>query len=68
MNKTSSKPVVNMANYSVSLSQALYDLFETAIKSEYPDLEASVVIATSKVADYQCNSAMAISQVLKFEF
>ena len=63
MNKTSSKPV-NMANYSISLTQALYDLFETAIKSEFPDLEASVVIATSKVADYQCNSAMAISQVV----
>lgn len=63
MNKTSSKPV-NMENYSISLTQALYDLFETAIKSEFPDLEASVVIASSKVADYQCNSAMAISQVI----
>jgi hypothetical protein len=50
--------------HSISVTDTLYDLFDKAIQAEFSDVpEASVIIATSKVADYQCNSAMAISQV-----
>ena len=51
-------------NYSLSVNETLYSLFDKAIQSQYADMsEAAVVITPSKVADYQCNSAMAISQV-----
>ena len=42
----------------------IYSLFDNAIQATYADLaEAAVVITGSRIADYQCNSAMAISQV-----
>lgn len=48
----------------------LKNVFEVAIRSAYPDLEdPPVVLSLSgnnpKFGDYQCNSAMAISQLLK---
>jgi hypothetical protein len=50
--------------HSISVTDTLYSLFDRAIQAEFSDVpEATVIIATSKVADYQCNSAMAISQV-----
>jgi hypothetical protein len=52
-------------NYSLSVNETLFSLFDKAIQSQYADMsEAIVVITPSKVADYQCNSAMAISQVI----
>ena len=51
-------------NYSLSVYETLYSLFDRAIQTQYPDLaDAAVVITPSKVADYQFNSAMAISGV-----
>lgn len=51
--------------YSLSINDMLYSLFDRAIQAEFSNLpDATVVIAPSKVADYQCNSAMAISQVI----
>lgn len=65
-----SKPVPNDAekhNYSLSVNDMIYGIFDSAIQAAYPDIPNSpVVITTSKVADYQCNSAMAISQVCYF--
>lgn len=65
----SSKPVPNESErdkYSLSITDTLYSLFDKAIQAEYSSLpEAAVVITASKMADYQCNSAMAISQVFK---
>lgn len=61
-----SKPLnADPENYSTSITDMLYSLFDHAIQEVYSNLpDASVVITSSKVADYQCNSAMAISQVL----
>ena len=51
-------------NYTLSVNETIYHLFDEAIQAQFPTIaEAAVVIAASKVADYQCNSAMAISQV-----
>ena len=56
-------------NYSLSVNETLFSLFDKAIQSQYADMsEAVVVITPSKVADYQCNSAMAISQVISIVF
>jgi hypothetical protein len=50
--------------YSLSITDMLYSLFDKAIQAEFSDLpDAAVLITASKVADYQCNSAMSISQV-----
>jgi hypothetical protein len=50
--------------YSVSITDTLENLFDRAIQSTYPELaEAAVLITSSRVADYQCNSAMSISSV-----
>ena len=52
--------------YSISITDTLTALFDRAIQAVYSDLpDASVIITFSKVADYQCNSAMSISQALK---
>jgi hypothetical protein len=52
--------------YSVSITDTLENLFDRAIQANYPELaEAAVLITTSRVADYQCNSAMSISSVRK---
>ncbi len=62
-----SKPVPDEAekhNYSLSVNDMIYGLFDSAIQAAYSDIPtAPVVITASKVADYQCNSAMAISKV-----
>lgn len=50
-----------------SIVDILNQIFEEAINSTFPDLpETPIAIANSpKFADYQCNSAMAISGLLK---
>lgn len=69
LRKLTFKPVpvdVNKENHSTSITDSLYGLFDRAIQYQYSNLpEASVLITNSKVADYQCNSAMSISQALK---
>jgi arginyl-tRNA synthetase len=53
-------------NYSLSVAETLHCIFDKALQAQYANMpEALVVITPSKVADYQCNSAMAISQTLK---
>lgn len=54
----------------VSIIKALTKIFTEAIQSAFPDLKSAPVIiaeSTTKVAqgDYQCNSSMPISQLLK---
>ncbi len=52
--------------YSLSVIDMIYALFDRAIQAEFADLPtAAVVITPSKVADYQCNSAMSISNAMK---
>ena len=67
--KLTSKPLPPASStdkYSISITDTLYGLFDKAIQVEFADIaEAAVVITGSKVADYQCNSAMAICQALK---
>jgi hypothetical protein len=56
------------AQYSLNISDSLYNLFDRAIQAAFPDIaetQSTVVITTSRVADYQCNSSMGISQVRK---
>lgn len=51
--------------YSLSVIDMIYGYFDKAIQAEYSNLPgATVVITPSKVADYQCNSAMSISNVI----
>lgn len=61
---------VSSVEGNVSILNELEKVFEVAIASAYPDLEdASVAVTVSgnnpKFGDYQCNSAMSISQLLK---
>ncbi|XP_067852206.1 arginine--tRNA ligase, cytoplasmic isoform X2 [Heptranchias perlo] len=60
-----SKPGTSMIN----INQLLQNIFSVAIKVAYPHLENPPLAVTpgqhSKFGDYQCNSAMAISQLLK---
>ncbi|RNA01887.1 arginine--tRNA cytoplasmic [Brachionus plicatilis] len=59
-------PTESKNKYSTSITDTLYSLFDKAIQAEFSEIaEASVVITGSNVADYQCNSAMAICQALK---
>ncbi|XP_032108593.1 arginine--tRNA ligase, cytoplasmic [Sapajus apella] len=59
------KPTKNMIN----INSRLQEVFGHAIKAAYPDLENPPLIVTPsqqpKFGDYQCNSAMGISQMLK---
>uniref|UniRef100_A0A8C5ZCG6 Arginine--tRNA ligase, cytoplasmic n=1 Tax=Marmota marmota marmota TaxID=9994 RepID=A0A8C5ZCG6_MARMA len=59
------KPTKNMIN----INRRLQEVFGCAIKAAYPDLENPPLIVTPsqqpKFGDYQCNSAMGISQMLK---
>lgn len=53
-----------------SILDTLNNLFSTAIKEAFPDIpDAPVVIALSgnnpKFGDYQCNSALQISNIFK---
>ncbi|XP_013189791.1 arginine--tRNA ligase, cytoplasmic [Amyelois transitella] len=54
----------------ICILDELKNVFEAAITSAYPDLEDPPVVITlsgnnPKFGDYQCNSALAISQLLK---
>ncbi|XP_078267442.1 arginine--tRNA ligase, cytoplasmic [Rhinoraja longicauda] len=55
----------------ININQRLQGIFRTAIKLAHPHLENPPLAVTpsqgSKFGDYQCNSAMAISQLLKAE-
>jgi hypothetical protein len=66
--KLTSKPQPNKnerSKYSISVTDTLESLFDRAIQAVYSDLpDAAVIITNSKVADYQCNSAMSIAQVI----
>ena len=59
-------PANEKDNYSLSIVDWLYSLFDKAIQEEYSSIPAATVTLTnSKVADYQCNSAMKIAGELK---
>ncbi|XP_021553779.1 arginine--tRNA ligase, cytoplasmic isoform X1 [Neomonachus schauinslandi] len=53
----------------ININSRLQDVFGCAIHAAYPDLENPPLIVTPsqqpKFGDYQCNSAMGISQILK---
>ncbi|PVD34867.1 hypothetical protein C0Q70_06146 [Pomacea canaliculata] len=51
---------------SVSVQCMLEDVFRMAIMSAFPELESPAVMVTpsSKMADYQCNSAMSLAQLI----
>lgn len=53
----------------INIISGLQEVFGCAIKAAYPDLENPPLIVTPsqqpKFGDYQCNSAMGISQMLK---
>lgn len=49
----------------ISVLGHLRDLFSEAISLAYPELKSTTVLADSSKADYQCNSALAMSQLLK---
>lgn len=55
----------------ININQRLQGIFRIAIKLAYPRLENPPLAVTpsqgAKFGDYQCNSAMAISQLLKAE-
>lgn len=65
------EPIINLSlnseneqNYSTIVSKNIFDFFKKAIKSQFPDVsEDSIAIVIGKMADYQCNSAMSVSQV-----
>lgn len=70
--KLTSKPLPPdslINNYSISITDTLYAIFDRAIQAQFSSLpdNSSVLITGSKIADYQCNSAMAISQVNIFK-
>ncbi|XP_028573321.2 arginine--tRNA ligase, cytoplasmic [Podarcis muralis] len=62
--RSRSKPSKGMIN----INSRLQDIFGVAIKAAYPDLENPPLLVTpsqqSKFGDYQCNSAMSITQIL----
>ncbi|XP_051955371.1 arginine--tRNA ligase, cytoplasmic [Xyrauchen texanus] len=53
----------------MNINQGLQQIFGEAISTAYPDLENSPLAVTpnqqAKFGDYQCNSAMAMSQMMK---
>ncbi|XP_004611509.2 arginine--tRNA ligase, cytoplasmic [Sorex araneus] len=59
------RPTKNMIN----INRRLQEIFGCAIRSAYPDLENPPLLVTPsqqpKFGDYQCNSAMSISQMFK---
>lgn len=52
----------------ININSRLQEVFGHAIKAAYPDLENPPLLVTPsqqpKFGDYQCNSAMGISQVM----
>ncbi|KAG9351943.1 hypothetical protein JZ751_023194 [Albula glossodonta] len=53
----------------ININQRLQDIFGSAIQAAYPDLENPPLTVTpnqqAKFGDYQCNSAMAMAQMMK---
>ncbi|XP_073913845.1 arginine--tRNA ligase, cytoplasmic isoform X2 [Castor canadensis] len=53
----------------ININSRLQEVFGHAIKAAYPDLESPPLVVTPsqqpRFGDYQCNSAMGISQLLK---
>lgn len=51
----------------ININSCLQEIFGAAIQAAYPDLENPPLVVTPsqqpKFGDYQCNSAMGISQV-----
>lgn len=51
----------------ININSCLQEIFGAAIQAAYPDLENPPLVVTPsqqpRFGDYQCNSAMAISQV-----
>lgn len=61
---------INSVEGNICIVDELKNIFEFAIGSAYPDLEDPPIVITlsgnnPKFGDYQCNSAMPISQLLK---
>ncbi|XP_011556293.3 arginine--tRNA ligase, cytoplasmic [Plutella xylostella] len=61
---------INSVESNFCILEELKNIFEVAIGSAYPDLEDPPIIITlsgnnPKFGDYQCNSSMAIAQLLK---
>lgn len=61
---------VNSVEGNICILDELKNIFEVAITCTYPDLEDPPIVITlsannPKFGDYQCNSAMPISQLLK---
>ena len=58
---------MNDDNCMVDVSESIKDLFDAAIQAAYPNIPDTMVgVNTSqqqRFGDYQCNSAMGISQV-----
>lgn len=56
-----------MAKSMININSCLQEIFGVAIQSAYPDLENPPLVVTPsqqpKFGDYQCNSAMGITQV-----
>ncbi len=51
-------------NYSISINEYISSLFKKSIELHFSSIvDVDVVICNSKLADYQCNSAIYISQV-----
>lgn len=52
----------------ININHRIQEIFKAAIKAAYPDLENPPLAVTpsqqSRFGDYQCNSAMSISQVI----
>ncbi|XP_070790223.1 arginine--tRNA ligase, cytoplasmic [Pituophis catenifer annectens] len=52
----------------ININHRIQEIFKAAIKAAYPDLENPPLAVTpsqqSRFGDYQCNSAMSISQIL----
>ncbi|XP_068617631.1 arginine--tRNA ligase, cytoplasmic [Battus philenor] len=61
---------INSVEGTVCILDELKKVFEIAIRSAYPDLDDPPIVLTlssnnPKFGDYQCNSALAITQLLK---
>ena len=49
----------------ISISQIVMDVFSLAIRQAFPEVEdPPVLIQKGKFADYQCNSALTLCQVI----
>lgn len=68
MRQLTCKPLASLEEkdkYSTSIIDTLHSLFDRAIQEKFSDIDESPVLLTnSKLADYQCNSAISIAQVI----